>query len=123
MNRKFLRLCIAPVAVSLLLTLACSKDDTPDVGAESPAQLSADATVTENHGDNTISWMIGSEGQVQAVVKGSTDQPLADAKGMVSVKPFGSSDKPTFHELEAKPGVLSAQIGKLEAELTEVEYQ
>jgi len=108
-----------------LLTPACSKDEVvPDVGAETaPAQLSADATVTEKHGEKSVSWMITPEGTVHALVKGPGDQPIADAKGLVSVKPFGSSEKPKFHELEAKPGALNAEIGKLDADLTEVSYQ
>lgn len=120
------RCWLASVAACVsLLTPACSKDDVvPDVGAEgAPAQLSADATVTEKHGEKAISWMITPEGTVHALVKGPGDQPIADAKGMVSVKPFGSSEKPKFHELTAKPGALNTEIGKLDADLTEVTYQ
>src|SRR5262245_40050915 len=109
---------LASLAVcGALLTPACSKDEcVPDVGdVTAPGQPAADATVTEKHGEKSVSWMITPEGTVHALVKGPGDQPIADAKGMVSVKPFGSSDKPQFHELEAKPGALNAEIGKLDA--------
>jgi hypothetical protein len=121
MKRLLHYVCILATAAALTTSGAgCSKDKGP-AAAEA---ITAESAVTEKNGDLEVTWNVTPDGQVTALVKDKDGLPVR--KGVtvtVTVKPQGGG-APVAVPLtpQGDAGLLTGQIPKLDADLTEVSY-
>ena len=115
---------LALVLGSMVVLPACSKKS--DASAEVTAEnLSADDTITEQHDPATVSWSVTPDGKVRARIKTPDGQPVEkDVSGTLTVKPLQKGAQPVKATLvfDAKTGLHTADIPRLDADLTEVDY-
>lgn len=105
---------------------AAEADDADRGSSESdskPAAVYKGGEITEQHGDTAVTWLVGPDGDVTATVqhKGETVKP-SDVDAKLLVKPLGTNEPSKEIPLIEKDGALRANIGKLDAPLTEMRY-
>jgi hypothetical protein len=122
---QLLRSTFVALAVLSAALPGCSKKDKPD--AEVTAEnLSADDAITEQYEAGTVTWAVQPDGKVKARIKSPDGAPIEDGvKGTLTVRPTVKDAKPVTAPLtfDAKAGVYTADIPKLDADLTEVGYE
>jgi hypothetical protein len=124
-SRVLLALSLAlSSATSAAMLSGCSKkaDATAEVTAEN---ISAEDAITEQHDAAAVTWSVGTDGKVKARLKAPDGAPIEDGvTGTVTAKPAGKDAKPVTAKLvfDAKAGLYTAELPKLEADLTEVSY-
>jgi hypothetical protein len=105
---------------------ACSKKE-EDKGAEVTAEsISADDTITEQHDAASVTWLVQPDGQVKAKIMAPGGEPLdKDVTGKLIVQPNTEGAKPVTADLQfdAKAGLYTAVIPKLESDMTPVSYE
>jgi hypothetical protein len=98
-----------------------------DHGVE-PAAMAAESidesqAIVEQHDDYSISWLVEPSGRLGAMVRTEGGAIVDDGvSGKLVVRPLSGAGQKSDHLLEPRGGVLRADIGKLEADLTEVGY-
>jgi hypothetical protein len=100
-----------------LMLLGCDAADAitaENIGAQ------AGALVEEHADDVAITWVVTDKGLVRGKLTRGGKLVEDDVKGALEVEPDGG-DKKT-HELDFDDGILAADIGPLEAAVTEVRY-
>ncbi|MRG97906.1 hypothetical protein [Polyangium spumosum] len=121
LHSTFVALTLAAVAA----LPACSKKEDKIEAEVTAENIAADDAITEQHEAATVTWAVAPEGKVKARFKTPDGQPLDDkVTGTVSVRPARKGAEPVSAKLvfDAKAGVHTADIPKLEDELTEVSY-
>jgi hypothetical protein len=115
-------------ALSLVLCAAfASMTAGCDHGVE-PAAMAAESmdeslAIVEQHDDYSVSWLVEPSGRLSAMVRTEGGAIVDDGvSGKVAVRPLTAGAPKSDHLLEPSGGVLRADIGKLEADLTEVGY-
>jgi len=117
---------VALTLVAVIALPACSKKDdsaSPEITAE--ANISADDAITEQHEAASVTWAVAPSGKVMARFKTPDGAPAEDGvKGTITARPAVKDGKPVSAELkfDAKTGMYTAELPKLEADLTEVSY-
>jgi len=124
---SILRSALVPLLAAGMMALpACSKKAEVTAEAEVSAEnISADDAITEQHEAATVTWAVAPDGKVKARFKSPDGEPLNDGVvGTVTVKPSEPDAKPVTAKLafDAKAGLYTADIPKLESDLTEVSY-
>ncbi|MDI1447267.1 hypothetical protein [Polyangium sp. 6x1] len=125
---KLLHSTLVALSLAAVAALpACSKkDDKVEAEAEVTAEnIAAEDAITEQHEAATVTWAVAPEGKVKARFKSPDGAPLDDGvTGTVIVKPARKGAEPVTAKLvfDAKAGVHTADIPKLEDDLTEVSY-
>ncbi len=103
--------------VCALGLFACSNDGiTPENINQQPGAM------TEEHDRHAVTWVMNSDGAAHAVVRTRAGALVSDVVGKLTAAVLGDRQKPQEFELEADDGVLSADLGKLEAPVTQVRY-
>lgn len=116
------------VALSLAAVAAlpaCSKTEAKAEAEVTAENIAAEDAITEQHEAATVTWAVAPEGKVKARFKSPDGAPLDnDVTGTVLVKPARKGAEPVTAKLvfDAKAGVHTADIPKLEDDLTEVTY-
>jgi hypothetical protein len=113
---------------SILATVAALSASAPGCGkASGPGTaeaISAERAITEQNGDLQVTWDVTPDGQVTARVKNKDDMPVTKGiTGTVTVKPPGGGAGTPVPLTVQGDGLLTAQIPKLDANLTEVGYE
>lgn len=103
---------------------ACSKkaDANVEVTAEN---ISAEDAITEQYEPATVTWAVAPDGNVKARFKAPDGAPLEDGvTGTVTARAGTKDAKPVTAKLafDAKAGLYTAELPKLEADVTEVSY-
>lgn len=124
-SRALFALSLALTCVSSAALLSgCSKK--ADASAEVTAEnIAAEDAITEQHEAAAVTWSVGADGKVKARFKSPDGAPLEDGvTGTVTAKPATKDAKPVTAKLafDAKAGLYTAELPKLEADLTEVSY-
>jgi len=114
---------------SIALLPACGKK-APTEGTEAAEatdeSAAAEGTLTEQHPAATVTWLITPDGQVKARVKAPDGTPIEkNVTGTVTAKALKKVERPVTATLAAdtKPGLYTATLPKLEADLTDVTYE
>lgn len=106
------------VAVSLLAGCHRAGKLTADAIEKSTAAL------VQQSEKGTSTWIIGSDGTVNALLKGPDDKPVAGkVTGTVTFEPPDGTPTTVPATYDAKTGVLTASGPKLHADVTPVDYQ
>lgn len=121
--RSFFLLLALSVPATALFT-GCSKkaEATAEVTAEN---ISAEDAITEQYDAAEVTWAVGADGKVKARFKTPDGTPVEDGvTGTITAKPADADAKPVTAKLtyDAKAGFYTADLPKLEADLTEVSY-
>ena len=100
----------------------CSSKKADSVTAES---ATPDTTVTERHDAGTVGWAVSPDGQVRAAIKAPASEAVdPGATGSVTVKTAGGPAAGPFKlAYDAKLGLYTGSIPKLDADLTEMDYE
>jgi hypothetical protein len=112
---------LGPVSLATCLALSgCKKQAEPP--SETGAGATQESTITETSDNGSISWDVGTDGQVRAAIKGPDGKPITKGvKGSI-VWPGDIADT----EAELAPdekGVLTAAGPPLQEDLTELDYR
>lgn len=122
-----LRSTFMALALASFATLpACSKKADAGKDNEVTAEnIGADDALTEQYEPATVTWAVKPDGHVQARIKTPDGEPIDNATGTIIVKPTTKDATPVKAKLafDAKAGLYTADIPKLEADLTEVSYE
>ncbi|WP_437609212.1 hypothetical protein WMF20_49660 [Sorangium sp. So ce834] len=106
------------------LSAGCKSSAEASVTEESveAAPVALEEPLTEEHDGGSVAWEIAPDGAVRALVKAPDGKPIdKDVSGTLTWRgPNGEEKVPLA--LDAKTGLLVAAGPKLEADLTEVQY-
>ena len=123
---KLLHSTLVALSLAAVAALpACSKKDDKAEAEVTAENIAAEDAITEQHEAATVTWAVAPEGKVKARFKAPDGTPLDDGvTGTVTVKPARKGAEPVSAKLvfDAKAGVHTADIPKLEDDLTEVSY-
>lgn len=126
MNPLLRSACLLLTAALAFGVSACSKSVDAKAEAEVTAEnIGADDALTEQYDAATVTWAVSPEGKLKARFKTPDGSPVEDGvTGTVTVKPTTGDAKPVTANLvyDAKANVYTADLPKLEADLTEVSY-
>ncbi len=121
-----LRTTLVAFALASVAALpACSKKSEASKDTEVTAEnIASDDAITEQYEPATVTWAVKPDGRVQARIKAPDGEPIDNATGTITVKPTTKDAAPVKAKLafDAKAGLYTADIPKLEADLTEVSY-
>jgi hypothetical protein len=121
-----LRSTFMALALASFATLpACSKKGDAAKDTEVTAEnIASDDAVTEQYEPGSVTWAVKPDGQVKARIKSPDGEPIENATGTITVRPATKDAAPVKAKLafDAKAGLYTADIPKLEADLTEVSY-
>jgi hypothetical protein len=114
------------VGAALLALPGCSKKTDVTAEAEVTAEnIGAEDALTEQHEAGAVTWAVAPEGKLKARFKDADGVPIEDGvTGTVTVRPSSGDAKPVTAKLafDAKAGIYTADLPKLDADVTEVSY-
>ena len=122
-----LRSTFMALALASFATLpACSKKSDAKDTEVTAENIAAEDALTEQYEPATVTWAVKPDGHVQARIKAPDGEPIENGvAGTLTVKPVAKDATPVKAKLafDAKAGLYTADIPKLEADLTEVSYE
>ena len=123
------------VCCALMHLAGCQKADDPETRDEAtrdeaataadvpaPAKELERGTVTEQHGDITVSWRVAPDGEVWGLVtqRGEEVKP-SDVTGALEARALDDG-QPTAYAVKEDSGLLHAKLPELSAAMTEIRY-
>lgn len=123
---KLLRSTFVVLTLAAVAALpACAKKEDKIEAEVTAENIAAEDAITEQHEPATVTWAVASDGKVKARFKAPDGAPLDDGvTGTITARPARKGAEPVTAKLvfDAKAGIHTAELPKLEDDLTEVSY-